>query len=295
MAPLDTGAIQETPTTDYATTITRIRTHHRTRRYAMKAQSKVDRAMESFVRRNHTGWKFDADEKERKAANTAALKLIQDARKDKKHELHTFVATTDAGRLAFDSMRADAEKQMMKLAAELPAQAVAFMESVPGFAEKGLATVVGEAGDLNKYPTYYHLWSRCGYGCYGDPTKDVKSYAGSTWKVGPKWAGRKLSSEEWVAHPFVAERYSLFHQMGESLTKQQLIGKAKTASGETEAKGYYGRIYVARRAWTKINRPDWTPMHSKRDAERIMMKNLVRDLWSAWTGKTGTLGESHWW
>lgn len=294
MAPLDTldtGVVVD----DHALTIAHIRAEHRTRRFAMKQQSKVDRAMESFIRRNHTDWKFDADEKERKAANDATLKIIKAARKSKKHELHGFVTKSDLGRAAFDTMREDAEKEMVKLAAQLPAPAVAFMETVPGFAEKGLATIVGETGDLSNYPTYKHLWSRLGYGCYGDPSKDAKSYAGSTWKVGSKWAGRKLASEEWVAHPFIAERYSLLQQIGESLTKKQLKSKLKTASGETESQGYYGEIYVARRAWTKINRPDWTPMHGKRDAERIMMKNLVRDLWSAWTGKVGTLGPAHWW
>lgn len=270
-----------TTTTPLSDTIAMIRAYHRERRFAMTQQGRLDRSLESLIRSTRTDWDPNAPEDVRKAANTLTKKIIAEARADAKHEDHGLVRDTDNGRAAFDRLRKERETAMTKLAVQLPAYE--WVKTVPGFGALGLATVVGETGDLSNYPTHKHLWSRCGHAPYGNPERDDKPLAGSTWKRGTVWAGRSLSNEEWVAKPFNAKRYSLFQQIGVSLMKKQLIGKAKTASGETEPNGYYGQIYCERRAFTAKHR-DWTPIHSLRDAERIAVKALLHDLWSAWRG-----------
>ena len=46
-----------------AAVIEQIRSHHRRRRFAMKIQQKLDRALESFIRINGTEWQADVSEK----------------------------------------------------------------------------------------------------------------------------------------------------------------------------------------------------------------------------------------
>jgi len=254
----------------------RIKMLHRQRRYAMKAQSRMDRSLEGYVRRSFTSWHMDAAEDVKKAANELTKKMIKDARKDDKHVCHKMVVGTDAGRVAFDKLRDEAEKELEKTAAELVVYKT-FVEGVKGFGALGFATILGEAGDLSNYPTPRHLWSRLGFAPYD-------GYAGSSWKRGKVWTGRALSSEEWVEHPFNAERYSFMQQIVENMLKHQTISQTKTTSGKTEPKGPYGKVYCDRRAFTAANR-DWADIHALRDAQRIVMKRLLLDLWKVWNGK----------
>lgn len=280
----------DTPANGLSEAIAEIRANHRERRFAMKQQSRLDRALESLVRRSFTDWNPNASEEEREVENKLARKIIDLARNDPDHEAHELVVGTDNGRAHFDQMRKVREARMIKAAEALPG--AKWVESVRGFGPLGFATIIGETGDLSNYPTHKHLWSRCGYAPYGNPERDDRALAGSTWFKSVKpphtWAGRALSKEEWKAHPFNGQRYSFFQQIGVSMAKHQLIGKAKSKSGKTEAQGYYGEVYVARRAFTAQHRPDWSPMRCQRDAERIMMKALLHDLWSEWRGLDST-------
>jgi uncharacterized protein YdaU (DUF1376 family) len=45
--------------------ISQIRALHRRRRFAMKTQQKIERSLESFIRRNATNWHPDMTDKER--------------------------------------------------------------------------------------------------------------------------------------------------------------------------------------------------------------------------------------
>jgi hypothetical protein len=250
-----------------------IRSHHRRRRYAMKLQQKIDRAIESFVRINATAWTFDADEKEREAFNKQVKAIIAAARKGEGAPvIVSLVQNTDKGREPFDVIRAAAEKSMEGLAAELPV--ASWVEGVRGAGLLGLATIVAEAGDLSNYPNVAKLWKRLGFAPYD-------GLAGSSWKR-ERWRPRTLTKEEWIEHPFNGERYALIHQIAVWLVNSQWIAAGKTESGEGEPNGPYGEVYGQRRAHTAKAHPDWTKQHARMDALRVAMKAFLKDLLMAW-------------
>jgi hypothetical protein len=250
-----------------------IRAEHRRRRFAMKVQQKVDRALESFVRRNCTDWHFDADEKARKKFNEQTVTIIKTAQTGEGDPIIVeLVQATGLARKPFDAVRKAAEKKMAELAEMLPV--ADGVRSIHGAGLPGLATIVAEAGDLSNYRNPAKLWNRLGYAPFD-------GYAGSTWKR-RTWRPRALSADEWVEHPFAGERYALMFSISESLWRAQWIGAKKAGTDEGIPDGPYGEIYAKRRAHTLVTHPDWTKMHSHKDALRVMMKRFLLDLWFQW-------------
>lgn len=251
-----------------------IRAEHRRRRFAMKVQQKLDRALESFVRLNCTDWRFDADEKQRKAFNEQTAAIIKAARTSEGDPVIVeLIQATDHGRAPFDAMRKAAEKKMAELAETLPV-AEWVRDSVHGAGMLGMATIVAEAGDLSNYPNPAKLWSRLGYAPFD-------GHAGSTWKRAT-WRPRSLTADEWVEHPFAGERYALMFSIADSLWRAQWVSAKKAGAEEGHADGVYGEVYAARRAHTFTTHPDWSKMHRRMDALRVMMKKFLADLWSEW-------------
>lgn len=250
-----------------------IKGHHRRRRYAMKVQQKIDRALESFIRINATKWTYDAEETDREKFNREVAKIIASARKGDGDKLIVeLVQKTDRGREPFDAMRKAAESAMEKLTDQLPV--AEWIKGVRGAGQLGLATIVAEAGDLANYPNPAKLWKRLGFAPYD-------GHAGSSWKR-QAWRPRLLTAEEWIANPFSGERYALMHQIIVWLVNAQWIGKAKTESGEGEPNGPYGEIYSARRKHTLTTHADWTDGHRRMDALRVTMKAFLKDLHVEW-------------
>lgn len=250
-----------------------IRGHHRRRRYAMKVQQKIDRALESFIRINATAWTFDADEEAREKFNREVKIIIVAARKGVGLPLIVdLVQSTDQGREPFDVMRSAAEKAMERLGWQLPV--APWVETIRGAGLLGLATIIAEAGDLSNYPNPAKLNNRLGFAPYDGA-------AGSTWKR-PTWRPRTLTSEEWIAHPFSGQRYALMHQIAVWLVNAQWIAAGKSDTGEGKPNGPYGEVYAKRRAHTAITHPDWTKQHSRMDGLRVAMKQFLIDLWVEW-------------
>lgn len=250
-----------------------IRHEHRTRRFAMKVQQKINLSFLSFVRINYTEWSPDLKDSDRDVFNKQAARLIEDARAGEgdAHVVY-MVAEIDKGRELFDLLRSRSEKEMTALAQQLPV--AAWVKSIPGAGLLGLATIVAEAGDLSNYANPAKLWKRLGFAPYD-------GHAGSTWKRS-MWRPRKLKDEEWIEAPFSGERYAMIHQIAVSLFRAQWIGAGKSEDGEGKPKGHYGEIYARRQAHTKQTHPDWTKMHRMRDALRIMMKAFLKDLLLEW-------------
>jgi Transposase IS116/IS110/IS902 family len=263
------------PGSPLAETVAAIRAHHRARRFAMGIQQVLDRKLESYVRINETEWHVDDSEADRAKANAEALALIKTARKGEgNEELVRIVALTEHAREPADKERARHEKEMEKLAKQLPV--AAWVESVPGLGMLGLATIIAETGDLSKYSNVAKVWKRLGYAPYNGK-------AGSTWKR-TTWRGgdAALTSEEWIENPFSAKRYSLIYVISVWLKNAQWTGAAKTEDGVGKPKGHYGEVYAKRRAHTAETHPDWTKSHSHMDALRVMMKAVLKDLYLEW-------------
>ena len=254
--------------------IENIRVLHKRRRYAMKVQQKIDRAMESFIRINATAWTFDADEKERAKFNREVQVIITAARQGEGDTvIVNLVRNTDKGREPFDVMRDAAETEMKRLGAALPV--AGWVTSVHGAGHLGLATIVGEAGDLSNYSSPAKLWNRLGFAPYD-------GLAGSTWKR-EKWRTRALTKQEWIDHPFSGQRYALMRQIAEWLVNAQWIAADKSEDGEGKPNGPYGKVYFDRRKHTLVTHPDWSKGHSRSDGLRIAMKAFLKDLWREWT------------
>lgn len=263
------------PTT--AEIVAEIRAAHRQRRFAMKIQQKLDRALESFVRRNATDWHPDLPEAERTKINNKVKEMIKDTRAGKSDLMVEVIATSDRARAPADELRNTNEKRMEKLAETLPVYAWA--EGIRGIGALGLATIVAECGDLSNYPNVAKVWKRLGYAPYD-------GLAGSTWKR-QTWRPRALTAEEWIANPFSGERYALTAQIALWLRNAQWIGKAKSEDGVGKPNGIYGEAYAARRARTAVTHPDWSDGHADKDALRVMFKKFLLDLWVAWREYAG--------
>jgi len=247
--------------------------HHRRRRFAMKVQQKLDRALESFLRANFTAWSPDLGDAERDKFNAQVTAMIKAARDGTGNpDVVELVKALDQSREPFDAIRATAEKAMEKLAKQLPVYP--WLETVRGAGALGLATIIAEAGDLSRYPNPAKLWRRLGFAPFD-------GHAGSTWKR-QTWRPRTLTADEWIDNPFSGQRYALMHQVGVWLVNAQWIGAAKSDTGQGKPNGPYGEVYAKRRAHTALTHPDWSKQHSRMDALRITMKSFLLDLWTQW-------------
>lgn len=252
---------------------------HRNRRFAIKTQQKLDRSLESFVRRNFTTWSPDLPEKEAAKQNARVHQIIKVARDpDDTDAIATLVRpqveAIDASREIWDQQRAVAEKERLRLVRMLPI--AAWLETVKGAGPSSLADIIGEAGDVGSYATHSKLWKRLGFAPYD-------GLAGSTWKR-ETWRPRKLTSEEWIANPFSGERYGIMRSLADSMFRANWQGadNKNNDTGASRPSGHYGELYARRRAHTKITHEDWSDGHAHADALRYMFKRYLRDLWKAW-------------
>jgi hypothetical protein len=250
----------------------------RQRRFAIKVQQKLDRALESYVRINYTDWSPDLPEKERDKENAKVTKLIKAAAADDGDpDLIELVKITALSRSAWDQKRDNATKAMEKLAAKLPV--AAWVKGVHGIGILGLALILaetGKTGSLSNYSNPAKLWKRLGFAPYD-------GYAGSTWKR-DSWRPRALTKEEWTDNPFSGARYATMQQLATHLVDHQWIGAKKTEDGEGRPKpgAVYGEFYAARRARTLVTHADWSDGHRRSDALRVTFKEFLKDLWVEW-------------
>jgi hypothetical protein len=247
--------------------------HGRRRRYAMAVQQKLDRALESYVRRTFTPWSPDDEKADRDKANAETKRLIAAAADGEGHaSLVGMVKANAESRAVYDRMRKTAEKDMQAIAATLPI--AAFVETVPGLGLQGLASILAETGTLDGYANPAKVWSRLGFAPFD-------GFALSSWRR-ETWRPRTLTKDEWIAHPFSAERYAHMAMQAKPLRDKQWIGAKKTDDGKGRPDGPYGEVYAARRAHCEITHPDWSDAHRDKDALRVMFKRLLADLWAAW-------------
>lgn len=258
-----------------SSTIEAIRAHHRERRFAMGIQQVLDRKLESYIRINKTEWHVGDDEATRDKANKDVAAKIKAARAgDGDPSIITVVGLTDNARAPADAERARHEKEMETLARSLPV--APWVETVPGLGYLGLATIIAETGDLSLYANVAKVWKRLGYAPYNGK-------AGSTWKRATWRNGdAALTADQWIENPFSGKRYALMHVIAVWLKNKQWIGAAKTEDGVGKPNGIYGEVYARRRDHTVVTHADWSKQHSHMDALRVMMKEVLKDLWLQW-------------
>lgn len=263
-----------------------IRSHHRGRRFAMKTQQKLERSLEAFVRRNYTDWSPELSKEDATKCNARVKTIIKlardfDSTDEDAMDVRTKVTAVDSSLEPWCDEKAAEEKSIKRLVRSLPI--FPWMNGVLGAAEGGIGIIIGEAGDLSKYATVDKLWSRLGFAPF-------EGYAGSTWRRGQ--GSRKLTADEWIAHPFAAERYAMIYTVADSLSRAQVLSMEKSGTRYGKPKGPYGEVYVRRREHTAVTHPDWSDGHARLDALRVMMKRFLRDLWREWRRADPCLRES---
>jgi hypothetical protein len=251
------------------------------------------------------GYRSGLKEAERRAKYREAAAVIRAVAKGQGDSpLGPIIVATLDGLAAFDGLRTRLEKEMLRLAALLPAAGWVEAPQQRGFGLLGLATVVGEAGDLAGYPEVAKLWRRM---CCAPWTHAGATQMGQTWRAGR--AGR-LPAEEWENYGYSPRRRSIAYLIGEAIMKQNggdgspatdqsHAADCDAAEGEGEGEavpvtegaaaaprlcGPYRLRYDEAKAKAALAHPDWSKLRRHRHAMLLATKLLLKNLWLEWHG-----------
>lgn len=220
----------------------------------------------------------------------------------------SFIQAEMPSRRAYTELLKMAEKEMTALAKKLPIYM--WSEGVRGLGPLGIATIIGETGDLTKnpttegvmgYATHERVWKRLGLAVIngrrqGDP-------------------GPGATSEAWIEHGYRKIRRSQCWKINDSLIRAQWRGaKEDDDTGEITdgyALGPYGELYARQkleehrrndageyaeqavkivsetRGRRKVPHPEnvagrLTKKHLDNKSRRIVEKQLIEDIWREW-------------
>lgn len=265
----------------------------RDRIFAIRMQSRCDRAVEAYIR-TRLGFTTDPTrmgEPERKKLAAEAKRLkrsveqgeVQRAGADEAREevilsCSAVIIRNMSARGMWDQMRAETEKEMRALAKQIPAWE--FVQSVKGVSDLGLAVIVGEAGNLGEYPKKGHLWKRLGLAVI-DGKRQGNPGTGAT-------------AEDWIAHGYkAARRAEVYAFIDDVMFRSQWRGAKNDAPGYPI--GPYGAHYARKKAEYLARFADekGAKGHAENAARRYMAKMFIRDLWKAWRGANGRLLQGH--
>lgn len=274
---------------EIAATCYAIQAEYRDRLFAMKTRIRVMGALGAYIR-SGLGWSPELTDKERKRISTDAAAIIKHGKlvfseklaPNEPVEWARFsrqVLLTLASVAPWEMEEAACKRRAEKLAKKLPVWD-GFAKDILGLGPGGIATIIGEAGDLNKYDRESKLWKRMGVGVIGPGDGIADHRQGNP--------GPGATNQDWIAEGYNRYRRSrLYSAVAEPLLKckegpyraiydrrvEYEIARAE-ASGLTVA--YSADIPKARR-------DEFFPrMAIHRRAHRYMEKRLLRHLWRAW-------------
>ena len=229
--------------------IDQIKNAHRKRNFVIKQRKAMDAALGAFIRMA-LGWSLAKPENERKEIEAKAAEIIAAC----EGEFAEVIAASHKAREPFDMIEKSQTKDMIALAEQLPIYAE-FCKPIRGFGALGLAIIIGEAGDLSKYPKVGHLWKRMGVGLVD----------------GVRQGGldKSASKDDWIKHGYNRERRSKMWTIGDSLLKGNRDGE-------------YRQAYLQRKEYEIARDPEIKKIVAHRRAQRYMEKRLLKKLWQAW-------------
>lgn len=165
-----------------------------------------------------------------------------------------------------DARIKDHEKHLTKLGGQFHVKE--WLDSVSGLSPRFLAMIVGEAGTgPGDFKSVSALWKRMGLAVINGERQ------------------RRVTGDMAIIHGYVARRRSLMWNIGESIIKQQVRnpkGEDGKPLGDAQAIGYFGQVYLERKAYELARADDITPILAHNRAKRYMEKRLLRELWKAW-------------
>jgi len=231
---------------------------HRQRQDLHRAEKALTLQIKAKCRRLCDGDKADAD-KLYKA-------MFGKGEHDKAAEGLSVSAPFIDARGLIEAQRKAQEKAMTEHAKALPV--APWVESVRGFGLLGMASIVGEAGSLDNYPSPAKLWKRLGLAVIHGERQQRKP------------------APECFEHGYSPSRRSVVWTIGDSmfraggyyadLCRERKEVEREKADNEGLTVAPAAKIPAARKSEYRSDG------HVHNRAKRWMEKRLVRDLWRAW-------------
>jgi hypothetical protein len=172
-----------------------------------------------------------------------------------------------------------AETEMRRLVSTLPAYAWS-KDSARGVGDLGLARIIGCAPLIGIYATPFKLWKRMGVAVMDGERQQ-----------------RKSDRDEALMHGYAPRRRAeLWSVCSDTMFRHQWRGAAdEDVDIAGRPIGAYGYVYQQRKLHTLpriaatealpfSDKDKWTRSRCDKDARRVMSKEFLRDLWSAWHG-----------
>lgn len=259
-----------------------IRAEHRKRLFLIKQRTRNTNALGAYIRRD-LGWSADLPEKERETIRKKAEQIIKTNGAGTTFE--EIIAAHNSACATFDKVEADIEKTLKKLVRELPVWK-SWGKNTLGISELGIATIVGEAGDLSNYPKKGHLFQRMGVGFVdGERQGNLPATA---------------PASEWIRHAYNRQRRSrLYAYVGVPIIK--CTEREETDTSSARPASPYREAYDQRRTYeiAKAEAAGFKVAASKdipagesenyvsdmcihRRAQRYMEQRLLKHLLQAW-------------
>jgi len=263
---------------EMALVISDIKEFYTDRRATVKAQRSINSQATSFIARqlyvqkfDKNGEKRDETKKERKKRWNKARSVMSSIENGKKapkgidgvvQKSKKFVTHMVQGRLGIDNHRKNVESSLNKLAKKLPIYK--WVTEQMGLGIGGLWVIVGEAGDLSKYPNPGKLWKRMGL---------AVSMASDKHKQGwvPSHLKDEARAQAWIEEKYSPQRRSAIWTLGASFLKCK------------KSKYYqlYDKILKKENARTDENKPK-NGKHAVLRAQRYAEKRMILDYWKEW-------------
>lgn len=282
----------------YATTpamqhiIDQIVSLHRERQATIKAKTKIILQAKALLRSMLcTAQDYEIDDTKdeltihgdrRKKLTKAAAKRVDDAfaevRKDPASEHALTVGHYLASVELFDERQTTLERQMVRLAKQLPVYA--WVKSVRGFGDLSFSTIVGECGDIGTYKSVAAVWKRLGLAVIDGRRQGAP--------------GEGATADHWISHGYNKSRRSTSwnarqHVIGDMAKWRPVFG-ADVRCDHTLTE--YQCVYAERARYesAKLGLPitisdkgkESYKMHVANRAHRYVEKRLVKHLYLAW-------------
>jgi hypothetical protein len=181
------------------------------------------------------------------------------------------------------------ERRLEKLAKMLPI--APFVAATRGLGWGSVAAIVGEAGDLSKYPSVAGVWKRMGLAVIDGDGRQRK----------------RADADKALIHGYNPERRSVVWNAGNNVVGGMGNGKRPLSGEDIDARDdwtAYERMFVARLRYeaardpamrlpdTKEGKESYTK-HAAARAKRYVEKRLMRDMTASWRAAVGHVDLAH--
>jgi hypothetical protein len=284
----------DSPVDNTVDIIDEIIVQHRRRRFLMEQRKRANNALGAYLRVDVLGWsrKLSAGDRDRIKAQAKAILAACERHIRRFSPSDPYPAIPDVDgeeiELVIDTLRQQipmvdreerAKAEMERLAQQLPVWSR--VADISGFSALGLAVIVGEAGrDLAAgFRSPAALWKRMGVAIINNPDGSRIRQGGLSKNAPPA---------EWIRHGYDRRRRSRVYVIGEGLIKNNGSGKYKALYdrrkaleiAKAEARGL--QVVPSAQIPERRRSEFMSRMQVHRRAQRVMEKELLKDLWIAW-------------